>query len=458
MKKLILSLTLLVVCALGAMAQNDAMYIYRNDGVVNAFLKSDIDSIRYSEIDLDSLTHSEYVVQEVWTADSVYRIPLTAVDSIGFVTPETVYQPGTVNMTAEMRNYVVASDSLQLVFASNIPQRLIPKVGDKLVNTEASGGLTSGFIGKVKEVRNTADEYAVYCDAIDIADVFECYYGMTRNEPHRKEQKKSRALADGFYSGNFVWQPGKLTADMFHSSGKLSYEKDGNLLVPSLDDVSFSVGLTPDVRTSAYLIVNKHYGVNMGITITGDYQLEESLSFSGSISGGGDHKFVEVAIPIPSAFCDVVIEPGMFIASSLQITTNQYWTQRYTSAFHWEYSSKGMQSLKNVNNIKNMSNTHSGILALKGSMDMGLYTKAGLAFKPIKPLEIASVGMRLEGGMHLEGTALPYVSNNRDGLRSTDLYNAMRGKGVELSKYYGTSANVKFFDWSWSHDIPILAI
>lgn len=34
--------------------------IYRNDGMVSAFLKSDIDSIRYSHLDLDSLEHRDF--------------------------------------------------------------------------------------------------------------------------------------------------------------------------------------------------------------------------------------------------------------------------------------------------------------------------------------------------------------------------------------------------------------
>lgn len=60
MKRLILSLMLLFAVIVRAMAQNDAMYVYRNDGVINAFLKADIDSIRHSNLDLDSISHKEY--------------------------------------------------------------------------------------------------------------------------------------------------------------------------------------------------------------------------------------------------------------------------------------------------------------------------------------------------------------------------------------------------------------
>lgn len=90
MKRLIASILLFAGFLCGAKAQNDAMFVYRNDWAIkpflksNAFLKSDVDSMACSQIDLDSLMHSDYVVQEIWTADSVYRIPLAVIDSICF--------------------------------------------------------------------------------------------------------------------------------------------------------------------------------------------------------------------------------------------------------------------------------------------------------------------------------------------------------------------------------------
>ncbi|MDD6124551.1 MAG: hypothetical protein PUB53_08935 [Bacteroidales bacterium] len=39
-------------------------------------------------------------------------------------------------------------------------------------------------------------------------------------------------------------------------------------------------------------------------------------------------------------------------------------------------------------------------------------------------------------------------------MRSTDLYNMMKGQGVELSTYYGTSVYAKMFGWSLNKPIP----
>ena len=74
MFRLVLSAFLFLNVLCTAFADNTVVMIYRNDGIVSAFLKSDIDSIRYSHLDLDSLEHSDFVTQEVFMPDTVCRI------------------------------------------------------------------------------------------------------------------------------------------------------------------------------------------------------------------------------------------------------------------------------------------------------------------------------------------------------------------------------------------------
>lgn len=324
-------------------------------------------------------------------------------------------------------------------------------IGDKLVNTEASGGLNSGFLGEVTKIEKTPNGYVVKCTPIDITDVFECYYGISHGQP-----LQTRGLSDGYYPFPFVWNPGKIAVSPFTMYGsEISYEPDGNLLVPSVHDAECTVSLTPRLESRSYLIVNKEYGVNLSVTLYGDYTLEEYLSLAGSLTGGGDIKlFDKVLVPCPRILSDITIEAGVFLQGEMQICTQQQWRQRYKSTFHWEYSSKGHQSLKNVNDIRNVENTHSGIVAVKGIFETGLYVNVGLAFVATHQLDIAELGLRLEGGVHFDGTALPYLSNKEDAMRSPDLYNMMKGQGVELSLYYGTSAFAKLFGWSWEKDIP----
>ena len=87
--KIIIGL-LLAALGLPASAQRaqDALYIFRNDGQFNAFFWGDIQRFAYSKVDTLGVEHDDYVVQEVYALDSVFRIPVSAIDSIAFVTPE----------------------------------------------------------------------------------------------------------------------------------------------------------------------------------------------------------------------------------------------------------------------------------------------------------------------------------------------------------------------------------
>ena len=57
MKRFLFFIFLLITNWYGMLAQNDAMLIYRNDGIVHGFLKADVDSVRHSQLDLDSVMH-----------------------------------------------------------------------------------------------------------------------------------------------------------------------------------------------------------------------------------------------------------------------------------------------------------------------------------------------------------------------------------------------------------------
>ena len=134
MKRLYLIL-LLVAVTLSGMAQTvgEAFYIYRNDGQFNAFFRDEVDSIAYSHYDADSVYYDENVTQLVYTADSLYRIPLAVIDSVAFVQPETKYKEDAVSLTGELFDYLIKADSLTLTFSSYTPSALLPKIGNKCI-------------------------------------------------------------------------------------------------------------------------------------------------------------------------------------------------------------------------------------------------------------------------------------------------------------------------------------
>lgn len=456
MNKLLNSLFFMTLLfqALPSVAQQ-AFYIYRNDGRINTFITTEIDSMTYSRIDLDSIAHNEYIVHEVYTPDSIYRIPIELIDSVGFVTPETVYQPGVRVLEGEMRNYIISRSELTLVFQTSTPDKFLPHVGDKLVTTEIDNIITNAFVGQVSEINSRSDGIEIVCEPVDLTDVFETYYGIIRKTDEPASARR-RTLSDGFFGtkGTRTINPGKLSFDLLNTHQiSVSYQADDDLSY-SLEHEQATISLTPTVDYNAYLIVNKDYGTNISVTAIGNYTLEEYFALAGGITVGDDAPLFEKAIPIPEALIDVFFEFGIFANFKATLSTEQTWTQKYRHVFHWEWSSKGHETLKNTNDFKPVSNTHTGKVSLNGTLSVGAYGKVGIAFIATSSLDIAKIDLRAEGGISLEGTYVPYKRDEEYAKRSTDLYNQIKDREVGVYWYYGLSAEAKLFKWSVSKQVP----
>ena len=180
MKKRIHLIILMAFVALTGFAQQqpqtgDVIYVYEKDGSIQSFLRDEIIEMGYSYDDTLGVHHDEIVSQVIILKDLAYIIPLSDIDSISFVTPQTVYQTGVIRIEQSLMDYVERSDSLTIYFAANTPTNLLPKVGDKLVTLEMNDKFEAGFAGIVKSVDGTT----VSCDDIDLEEIFETYYNTT---------------------------------------------------------------------------------------------------------------------------------------------------------------------------------------------------------------------------------------------------------------------------------------
>lgn len=72
----------LVLC--DTLQAQEVFYVYRTDGSVQVFELASVDSMFCSQTDLSGRRQTEFVTQEIWTPDSVYRIPMAEVDSVVF--------------------------------------------------------------------------------------------------------------------------------------------------------------------------------------------------------------------------------------------------------------------------------------------------------------------------------------------------------------------------------------
>ena len=457
MKKLHLILLLLSI-ALSNFAQTmgEAFYIYRNDGEFNAFFRNDVDSIVYSNYDNDSIYFDEAVMQIVYTQDSIYRIPLAAIDSVGFVTPETKYQPDVKLIEGEMRLYVETQDSLTLFFKKNTPENILPKIGDKLATLEMSEVFPIGFAGEVVEIVRNSDNVKVNCIATSLSEIFECYYGT-----YQTEYNDTRALEQDVKRHRMkdiaIYSPGKLTKRLIDDHEfENSYQPNEELSF-NISTIKADISVTPVIKSSAFVIVNPLYGVNAILTVTGNYEIEEDFSLMGGISWKKDFDFTSDKARWPIApLVDFFIHLGAFIQANSELAIEQKWIQKVRSIFHWEYGSKNEQVVKPARKsiIKEYSN-HSGLAAVNGYIGAGIFLEAGFDFVHTKKLDIANVNLRVEAGANLEGNLVLSQKDVETAKTSTAIYEQLRDSELNLNWFYGVTANAQFWKWGISHDVKI---
>ncbi len=166
-----IGLLFLVIASILSVHSQDAFFVYRNDGQFNAFCYHDVDSIIYSNYDTEWNYHQDVVTQEVWTTDSLYRIPIAAIDSVGFVKPETVYKENVHHMSNIM-TYIANVDGMIIDLSPGIPTSLIPKKGDILLYEANNDHFPYGFAGKVLEI-SMKDNVRITCEQAGMDEVYD---------------------------------------------------------------------------------------------------------------------------------------------------------------------------------------------------------------------------------------------------------------------------------------------
>lgn len=166
---------LLAVITLNGMAQTigEAFYIYRNDGQFNAFFRDEVQAIEYSYYDADSIKYEEIVTQVVITADSVYKIPLAAIDSVGFVQPEKEFQPDVMRMDETWLPYVMGINENSIAFSPNTPSALLPQQGQVLVSETFESPFETGFSGRVSQINTYSDRIVCIVEDVLLSDIYQ---------------------------------------------------------------------------------------------------------------------------------------------------------------------------------------------------------------------------------------------------------------------------------------------
>lgn len=167
-----LATLLALVCVTSVSYSQDATYIYRNDGQFHAFFNNDVDSILYSNIDTLGIHHDDFVVQEIYALDSIYRIPLTAIDSISFHAPAPILQPDVRIMNSEWASFVISIDNNIITFGRDLPNTLMPNVGDVLVTEFPNIDFPSQFSGRVEKIQKSSSGIECTCAEVELTDIY----------------------------------------------------------------------------------------------------------------------------------------------------------------------------------------------------------------------------------------------------------------------------------------------
>ena len=317
MKKLLFSLFLLLSAGQSMMAQ-EAFYIYRNDGNFDGFFYDQVKRMNLSKVDFDGVEHDDYVIQEVLTDDSLYRIPIISIDSISFVQPEIIFNPRLKNMAGSVADHFAVNSrtrggssdcmtdwvrkvepgysSYSFFFDKDTPKELVPQVGDVLVDfynpmykklTDEDEDYT-GFSGKVVASYEYSDDTKIvitepisslsdiFVQFITVEEVVEDESGAMSRRLAGWPDETARTRAQGASTASLLDINVPLKRDFQIGSGKLGVELGVGMKV--------KLGVTYNISMSNLFVK----------TI-----LVEDFTLKGAVSGkyDGDYEAAITGIP-----------------------------------------------------------------------------------------------------------------------------------------------------------------
>lgn len=216
-------------------------YIYRNDDHFHGFADDEVDSIKFSRIDADGIEHVDYVTQVVYTPDSIYRIPLAAIDSVVCEQPKMELQKDVVMLTEEQRSFVVRADSTTILFRNDTPRDLIPERGEVLLAFNYGNQSALQFTGRVERVERTAEGVLVTCDPdVQIGDIFRRFTAVMFTSPTMDDSggdqewdvphSGNREKTFDPFSKDFSWEP-KQIPYIDPKTGEPGKDEKGNPII-----------------------------------------------------------------------------------------------------------------------------------------------------------------------------------------------------------------------------------
>lgn len=332
------SLMLIAMAYANAQAQ-EAFYIYQNDGHFNGFFYDEVQKISYSKLDTLGFEHEDFVSQEIITADSTYRIMLTAIDSVGFQQPAIVYNkrlhrndywdlkktdPSLYEKEFEFWSYTLLESPSKYTwhFLTSMPEQIRPKVGDVF----ASFDQEYGFAQKVKSV-TVVDEETIEVLTKDIDDITDIFQQLITVEEYGQDAEGNtvRRRMAGRPDLTIGETPKK--ADGHWEGDVFNFSLNGYVPLYDKDDLNISINPSLEgklhVKTAWNLswFGEKYIGVST--------QLEYGLGLGFKVDGKikdffptGIGKFGSIPVPAACPLFIINLGPDAFLRGEAHLTFN----------------------------------------------------------------------------------------------------------------------------------------
>lgn len=461
---LTLLLSVFSVQTVNAQAKQDALYIFRNDGGFNAFFFADINRIEYSKIDTLGVEQDDYVVQEVYALDSIFRIPLNAIDSVSFVTPETKYRADAFVAKANLVDYVIASDSSTWFrVKKETPASLLPKVGDKLLIEQSCDLLPGGFSGKVTAVDQAADGITVRTERISLTEVYEQYVWKFDGSEFDSEPDAARTRAG---DDDFTLKGREKNTVSLSGARTLGKTQLGPWEAKLTGEASVSLGydVSWDLGIRAFLHVSVFTGVQFDATLKGNLTGDFNLNVQAAVT----QTFEQMLKGKKTKEANLSV--GLFLSLSAAIGISSEWKTEgdvFGMAYIHDYIGDGNDtkdlSIKGKVNKSELNLLNGNVGKLSAST--GLYAKAEFNVKGNNLTLRTELGgnveidhdINLSDVANLNAVAIPpaiiiypaelYKALDRNALLSSNaFFNA--SVAYEVGKYEGTykPVDLTFFE------------
>lgn len=334
-----------------AQTTQDALYIFRNDGEFNFFFFGELDHIDYSRVDTFGIEQDDYVVQEFYTKDTVYRIPISAIDSVSFVTPETKFKDDVINCN-DLAGYISESDGEWYIFMQNYQyfseqqKEALPKVGDKMIiDVTNYTRIPNGFGGRVIVSQYIVSEsgyggWLIVTEPTPITDMYD------------QIVIKEAGQSDGYNYGARAWK-GNDDMEVTGLDGITINVPEQTLKMPSLSSsfnithslfstpfespISISgdltgygiVSLNPALTYRGCLFVSPFTGVQFDQRAVWEYEKTYSVNLEGTLNG----RF-EIGFPIKREVnigqLKIKFGAGLFMESSMTGFSLSIWDKTKT--------------------------------------------------------------------------------------------------------------------------------